>query len=129
MQFSIPQFIDIEDKIIGPLTLKQFLWLLAGGSCLFVLWTLLPFGWFILAGLPVGGFFAGLAFYKYNGRPLSALISSMLAYLRKPKLYLFSKKKGARPSTITKDKPKRAQKPKAKKKPNLEEIAWRLDVE
>ena len=24
MQFPVPQFTDVEDKIIGPLTLKQF---------------------------------------------------------------------------------------------------------
>ena len=31
MMFSVPQFIDVEDKIIGPLTLKQFIYL-AGGA-------------------------------------------------------------------------------------------------
>ena len=31
MQFQVPQGIDMEDKIVGPLTLIQFLYLLVGG--------------------------------------------------------------------------------------------------
>ena len=31
MRATVPQFIDVEDRVIGPLTIKQFLYLLAGG--------------------------------------------------------------------------------------------------
>ena len=37
MRFHVPQFIEKESKIIGPLTLRQFLWLLAGGGLLLIL--------------------------------------------------------------------------------------------
>jgi len=30
MLFNVPQFIDIEDKIVGPLTAKQLGWLALG---------------------------------------------------------------------------------------------------
>ncbi|TSC61742.1 MAG: SsrA-binding protein, partial [Parcubacteria group bacterium Athens0416_74] len=30
MQFQVPQFIEVEDKIVGPLTFKQFVFI-AGG--------------------------------------------------------------------------------------------------
>ena len=51
MQFNVPQFIDIEDKIIGPLTLKQFLFLVAGAGLLFVLWLFLNLGAFIILSM------------------------------------------------------------------------------
>jgi len=41
MQFNVPQFIETEDKLIGPFTLKQFLYLAAGGA-------LLVFAWYFL---------------------------------------------------------------------------------
>ena len=43
MQFQVPQFIEIEDKIFGPLTFKQFIYLAGGGGLCFLLYTILPF--------------------------------------------------------------------------------------
>jgi len=92
MQFNVPQFIEIEDKIIGPLTLKQFLYLAAGAGLLFVLWFFLTLGAFIIAAIPISAFCMALAFYKINGRPLISFLSSAINYLRKPRLYLWRKK-------------------------------------
>jgi hypothetical protein len=39
MLFNVPQFIDVEDKIAGPLTVKQVLWLIGMGAVLFIVWT------------------------------------------------------------------------------------------
>ena len=91
MQFKVPQFIDIEDKIIGPLTLKQFLYLMGGAGILTVLWFYLELWLFILIAIPITIIFLGLAFYKINGRPLVYLIGSLIKYLTKPKLYLWRK--------------------------------------
>ena len=43
MRFQVPQFIEIESKIFGPLTLKQFIYLIGGGGIIFILYALLPF--------------------------------------------------------------------------------------
>lgn len=91
MQFKVPQFIDIEDKLIGPLTLKQFLYLLGGGGLLTVLWIYLKLGVFLIIGIPIGIIVLGLAFYKVNGRPLIYLLGSLIKYLTKPRLYLWKK--------------------------------------
>ncbi len=93
MRFDVPQFIDVEDKIIGPLTLKQFLFLLAGGIVLALSWFYLPFFLFIVIGLPVLVLVLALAFYKVNGRPLITYLLSMLKYHTKPRIYLWRKKK------------------------------------
>jgi len=91
MQFNVPQFIEVEDKIIGPLTLKQSLFLGAGGGLLLFLWFFLSLGVFILIAIPIGLFTVALAFYKVNGKPFLSFLGSLLGYLSKPRLYLWKK--------------------------------------
>lgn len=91
-QFQVPQFIEIEDKIIGPLTLKQFLYLAGGGALLFILFFFLEFFlWFIVA-LVVVPFVLALSFLKINGRPFIYFLTAMIGFIFKPKLYLWKKK-------------------------------------
>ncbi|OGZ33779.1 MAG: hypothetical protein A2174_02060 [Candidatus Portnoybacteria bacterium RBG_13_41_18] len=93
MQFNVPQFLDIEDKIIGPLTLKQFGYLLAGGFVGFILYELIPnFSLFLLFCLPVALLAIALAFVKINGRPFIHIFTAFVNYLIKPKLYIWRKK-------------------------------------
>ncbi len=92
MKFDVPQFIEVEDKIIGPLTLKQFLYIGAGAGSLFLLWFFLKLGLFIAVAIPVGLLCGALAFYKVNGRPFISFLGSLIKYLRKPRLYLWRKK-------------------------------------
>jgi hypothetical protein len=92
MQFNIPQFIDVEDKIIGPLTLKQFLYLAGAGVFLFFVWYFSELWVFIIFAVPVGSFAIALAFVKINGRPLINYVAAFIAYIRKPRLYVWRKK-------------------------------------
>ncbi|PIW74767.1 MAG: hypothetical protein CO003_00945 [Candidatus Portnoybacteria bacterium CG_4_8_14_3_um_filter_44_15] len=94
MEFKVPQFIELEDKIVGPLTLKQFLFLGAGGILLFVLWFFLTLGAFIIALIPVAVLSVALAFYKPRGRPSFEMIVLFINYILKPRLYLWKKKNG-----------------------------------
>lgn len=91
MRFNVPQFIDIEDKIIGPLTLKQFLFIAAGGGVLFILWFYLKLFAFIIVAVPIAAFCLALAFYKINGQPFAAFLINGLKFILKPKLYLWRK--------------------------------------
>jgi hypothetical protein len=91
MQFQVPQFIETEDKIIGPLTLKQFLYLAAAGVIVFLLfWILKTWLWFIAAAI-LGTAAAALAFIKYNGRPLTVILTAALNYLWKPRSFIWKK--------------------------------------
>jgi len=94
MQFNVPQFIEVEDKIIGPLNWKQFLYLLVGAVVLFLLWTLIGgnFIVFLFFAIPIGGFFLALAFLKINGRPFLQIFLAFVNYFLKPKLYIWRKK-------------------------------------
>ena len=88
----MPQFIDVEDKIFGPLTLKQFIYL-AGGASVAVI-SALFFGKFLglLIASPIIILALALAFYKINNRPFIYTLESSFRYLTKDKLYIWQKK-------------------------------------
>ena len=89
MQFQVPQFIDIEDKIIGPLTLKQFFYIAGAGAILFIGFFMLETWLWIVISLPVVGLAVMLAFVRYNGRSMIVMLGAMFRYTWKPKLYLW----------------------------------------
>jgi len=134
MQFQVPQFIDIEDKVIGPLTLKQFMYLLFGGIILFVLYKLVNVFVFFILAIPIGVIFLGLAFVKIHNQPLGNIIKNLLGFLKKPDFYVWKKPTG-RPATGEKRAPEIIQKaPPTKKikpisKQKLQEIGWKVEIE
>ena len=91
MQFEVPQFIEIEDKIFGPFTWKQFVYLLGGAGALFIFYVTLPFVLFLLIGAPIAAFSFALGFYQYNNRPFIDLVESSFGYILGSKLYLWKK--------------------------------------
>ncbi|MBI2674367.1 MAG: PrgI family protein [Candidatus Yanofskybacteria bacterium] len=92
MRFQLPQFIETETKLVGPLTLKQFLWVAGGAAILFLLFmTAGPSLIFFAAGIPVAGIFLALAFLKIDEMPLINYIAYLLSYLLNPKRYIFKK--------------------------------------
>ncbi len=99
MQYQVPQFIEIEDKIFGPLTLKQFIYLAAAGGACLVFFTFLPLYLTIILAIPVIGFALALAFYQVNGRPLIVALEHAFGYLMGNKLYLWKQKINTTPST------------------------------
>ena len=90
MQFQVPQFIEVEDKIFGPLTFKQFIYVAGGAGAAYLLWRVLPL--FLAAPLiaGIGGFAAALAFFQWNGRPFILGIENSFYYFLRTKLYLWS---------------------------------------
>ena len=101
MRFEVPQFIEIEDKIFGPFTFKQFIYLGGGVGIATVLFLTTNFIIFLIFGLPVGALGILFAFYKVNNRPFSHFLESMLQYFSKNRLYIWTKKG----SGIYKDQP------------------------
>lgn len=91
MKFQVPQFIETETKLIGPFTLKQFLWLASGGAVVFLLFLTLNKFLFFVAAVPIGGLFASLAFVKINNTPLMNYALYGILYFMNPKQYIFKK--------------------------------------
>lgn len=91
-QYQVPQFIEIEDKIFGPLTLKQFLYLAGGGGVCLMLFTLLPLWLALPLMLPVVILAGALAFYQVNGRPFVVALEHAVGYFLGSKLYLWQQR-------------------------------------
>lgn len=129
-QYQVPQFIDIEDRIIGPLTLKQFLYLAFAGAVLFAAWFLFKFFIWIIIAIPIVALALAFAFLKINDRPFVYFFLSALSYFLKPKLYLF----GAAPKMVKEapiEKPMETKIPEPTKEfsqSKLKELALSLDT-
>ena len=93
MKFAVPQFIDVEDKIFGPLTFRQFVYLAGGGGLVFLCLKLLPLFAAILIGVPIGAFAFALAFIKINEKPFINIIEAAFNYGINDKLYVWKKEK------------------------------------
>lgn len=89
MKFQVPQFIENESKIIGPLTLKQFLFVAGGVSTTALAWILLNGILFAVVALLVIGFFGALAFVKVDGQPFLNYLAYVLAYTLGSKRYIY----------------------------------------
>ena len=128
-QFQVPQFIEVEDKIFGPLTLKQFLYIVGAGSIVFLLYAFLPFFFVILLGAPIAAFFAALAFFKVNGLPFIRVVENALGHFTSARLYIWKKvekKKTAAPVSPEK-KGNGIFLPKLTES-KLKDLAWSLDI-
>ncbi len=91
MRFEVPQFIEIEDKIFGPLTWRQFLYLGGGLGMAIVLFLRLPFLIFVFTGVPLALLAGALAFYPVNNRPFSFFLEAIVNYFSQKRLYLWRK--------------------------------------
>lgn len=92
MRFQVPQFIEVEDKIFGPLTLKQFIYLLGGAGLSFIIYKFIGnFYLSILLILPVIGFSLALTFYKINNKPFINVVEAAFNYYLGSKLYIWKK--------------------------------------
>lgn len=89
MRFQVPQFTDVEDKIVGPLTFKQFIYLAGGAGAIVVLFTFLPRILAIFLTLPIAAFAGLLAFYKINNQSFIKVVESFVKYSITSKLYLW----------------------------------------
>ncbi len=133
MRFEVPQFIEIEDKIFGPLTWRQFLYLGGGVGMGVVLFFTAPFFIFVLIGLPLALLAGALAFYPVNNRPFSFFLEALVNYIRGQKLYLWQRKTeevhkyNFAPSQIPNDTAAFTPTPAAPK--NLSSLARRLELE
>ncbi len=91
MLFNVPQFIDIEDKIVGPLTAKQLGWLGIAGILLLIFWSTLVFSTFIPVAIVTLAIFGALAFYRPYNQPLLNFLMSGVNFFLKPKVYVWKR--------------------------------------
>jgi len=133
MQFQVPQFIEIEDKIVGPFTFRQFIYLAGGAGLCFILYAYLPLILAIIPIIAVAALSISLTFYKYNGRDFIFLAESVFKYLLTKKLYLWKQSESARAQNTNIQTPKMSV-PEGVDLPKLsasklKDLSWSLDVQ
>ena len=127
MNFQVPQFIEIEDKIVGPFTFRQFLYLAGGIGLSFILYAFLPLMVAIIPIIVVMALAISLTFFKINNRPFVFTLESAIFYFVRSKLYLWYKKPvkmtgGKKMAEVTTTNITRLS------ESRLADIAWNLDV-
>ena len=87
-QYKVPQFIDGQSKIIGPITIRQLVIMCVMGFVEAMLYFLIPNrALFIVVSILFLGVGLSLLFIPFNGRPLYATFVSMIGFLAKPRVY------------------------------------------
>ena len=132
LNFQVPQFIEIEDKIFGPLTFKQFVYVVGSAGLAFMVWVYIPYHWLAVVMMtPIIGLGLALAFYKVNNRSFILILEAAFRYLLTHKLYIWKHsdpvaKTGERGEMIA-DRPKALVVPKLSES-KLKDLSWSLDI-
>lgn len=90
-QFVVPQFIDVEDKIFGPITTRQFLILLVAGIGIFLAYRFGDFSLFVIMIVLLGGLALTFAFVKVNGQTFHYFVLNIIQTTRRPSLRIWNK--------------------------------------
>lgn len=134
MEYQVPQFIEVENRIVGPLTLKQFIYLAGTAGLCAVFLRFLPLIVAIVLSIPVVALGVSLAFYKMNGKPFIEVVEAAFNYLVGAKLFLWKRGGGdAKPEKREEPAALAAAERSARPAPRLtrgrlSELAWSLDV-
>jgi hypothetical protein len=131
MRFQVPQFIEVEDKIFGQLTLKQFIYLAGGAGLSFTIYRIV--GSLIISVLPIIlilSFSATLAFYKINNKPFIFVLEAAFKYFFSSKLYIWKKEQNVKAQSKVDEDEKQYASIMVPKISNskLKDLTWSLDI-
>ncbi len=131
MQFKVPQFIDIEDKLFGPFTFRQFVYLVGGAGMIFVIYKLLPLWIGIFLIIPVAGLAALLTFHKINNKPFIYYLQAAISYAVSSKLYVWKQRLAKNSDKKDEDinMPSKVSTLPTLSSSKLKDLSWSLDVE
>ena len=112
-QYKVPQDVEAEDKLLGPFTFRQFVYLMITAGCLFMAFGLFQlFPLLALIPLPFIIFFGALAIPLKRDQPMETYLAAVVNFYLKP-----NKRKwipGQRESTIEITAPKKVEKPRTR---------------
>lgn len=127
MRFQVPQFIEVENKIFGPFTFKQFIYIAGGVGMAFLAYSFLPLFIAVMVIGIIGVLTFALAFYKVNNRPFVNVLESFFRFLTTKKLYIWKKRdKKITPKKEVREAPQIFVPRLSDSK--LKDISWSLDV-
>ncbi len=135
MEYQVPQFIEVESKVVGPLTLKQFIYVAGASGLCIIFFTSLQTIFAVMLSLPVVALAAALVFYTVNGKPFIEVLEAGFNYYMGAKLFLWKRqepKKGdgnaAAAAAAAEVAPRKALGTPRLTRGKLSELAWSLDI-
>lgn len=129
MRFEVPQFINVEDKLFGPFTFKQSIYLVGGGGIIYLIYRLLPTFVVVFLALPIAAFTLALVFYKPNGRPFINMVESWILYMFTEKFYLWKQKDSSqRPQEVQEVPQQEPVQNQSLQQQKISDLAWSLDI-
>ena len=111
--YKVPQDVEAEDKLLGPFTFRQFIYLLisaAGIAVIFGLFQIFPL--LAIIPVPIVGFFLILALPLKKDQPMEVYLASIASFYLKSNKRLWTP--GQKESTIKITAPKIVEKPRAR---------------
>ena len=105
-QFLVPQFIDVESKILGPITVRQFVIMIVVMGALFTYFKTLDFSGFLLASIFTVALGAAFGFLKVNSAPFHIFLLNVIQTIMRPSLRVWAKD-NVKKSTSKEDKEKK----------------------
>lgn len=88
--YKVPQDVEAEDKLLGPFTFRQFIYLIivaVMGFFAFTLWQLLPI--LAIVPVPVMLLFAVLALPLRKDQPMETYLAAIISFYIKPRIRLW----------------------------------------
>lgn len=130
MEYQVPQFIEVEDKIFGPFTLKQFIYLAGGGGLSVALFLYVhPLVLAIILIIPIAALSAALAFYRVNNKSFVEMLEAGFNYYTKGRLYLWRKDTSVQKEPEVVAAPVEVRQKLGLSQSKLHDLAWSLDIE
>ena len=128
MRFQVPQFLEIEDKLFGPLTFKQFIYVAGSVGIASILFMFLPKFFALILSAPVILFGLALAFYRMNDKPFISTVEAFIKFHTSGKLYLWQKEQKVPTAANREKKPiEQVYVPKLSQS-KLKDLTWSLDI-
>jgi hypothetical protein len=95
MEFTVPQFIEKEPKLIGPFNFKQFMYVAISGGACFLLYFYVGkknITLFIIITIVLIGGALALGFLKIKGYNLPTIVKNFFVYVVSPKIFIWRRK-------------------------------------
>lgn len=129
MQYSVPQFIDVEDKIVGPFTGKQTLYLMVGGGLIILIFSFFQFMFFLLSLVIIVPAVLVFAFYKPRGITVAQYMTNFFKFYSSNHIYIWAREEdGSFVKQVQKKKKAVEIETKTVSKSKIRELAWVLDT-
>ncbi len=90
-KFVVPQFIDNEDKILGPITVRQFLICLGATFIIFIAYPIFNLLWLAVLAFFTAVIAGTCGLLKVNGQPFHLFFVNVLQTMSRPRLRVWHK--------------------------------------